>query len=149
VLAATVQHAAGRLTLAGMTAPDPGGLIPLVHESTRRLLELPVATRLTIAIGAGLYEEMLFRLIGMALLHFILADLIGAPQKWATAGAVILSALAFAAYHQPADATAWATYILSGVYLGTVYGMRGFGIVVGTHALYDVLVLAVGPAISG
>ena len=58
------------------------------------------------------------------------------------------SAIAFAVYHQPTHPTEWATYTLSGVYLGTVYVMRGFGIVVGTHALYDVLVLAVGPAIS-
>lgn len=150
VLTATVQHATA--TLATMTAAAPataGGLVPLVHESTRLLLELPIPSRLTIAIGAGLYEEMLFRLIGIALLHFILADLIGIPQRWATAGAIILSAVAFAAYHHPAQPGAWATFILSGVYLGTVYAMRGFGIVVGTHALYDVLVLAVAPAISG
>jgi membrane protease YdiL (CAAX protease family) len=148
VLAATVQHAASTLTASLPPGQSVHGLIPLVHESTRRLLELPVATRLTIAIGAGLYEEMLFRLVGLALLHFILADLIALPQKWATVGAIVLSALAFAAYHQPTHASEWATYVLSGVYLGTVYGMRGFGIVVGTHALYDVLVLAVGPAIT-
>lgn len=150
VLTATVQHATATLSAMGPHAPSlTGGLVPLVHESTRLLLGLPVPSRLTIAIGAGLYEEMLFRLIGMALIHFILADLIGVPNRWATVGAVVLSAVAFAAYHHPAQPGAWATYILSGTYLGTVYAMRGFGIVVGTHALYDVLVLAVAPAISG
>ncbi len=146
VLSATVQHAAG--TLSGWTEPVDQ-LRPLVQESTRRLLEQPVATRLTIAIGAGLYEEMLFRLIGIAVLHFIFADLIALPPRWSNAGAVILSALAFAAYHHPAAAADWANLILSGIYLGTVYLMRGFGIVVGTHALFDILVLGVQPAISG
>lgn len=150
VLTATVQHATATLSAMspGLQA-HTGGLVALVHESTRLLLGLPVPSRLTIAIGAGLYEEMLFRLIGLALIHFILADLIGVPNRWATVGAILLSAVAFAAYHHPDQPGAWATYILSGTYLGTVYAMRGFGIVVGTHALYDVLVLAVAPAISG
>lgn len=151
VLSATVQHATSTLT--GWSSSMPGhtetGLLPLVQESTRRLLEQPVATRLTIAIGAGLYEEMLFRLLGLALLHFILSDLIALPARWAGTGAVILSALAFAAYHQPHLASDWATYILSGIYLGTVYMMRGFGIVVGTHALFDIMVLGVQPALGG
>lgn len=150
VLLATVQHASSTLAAGfaiGSTAES--GLVPLVQESTRRLLEQPVPTRLTIAIGAGLYEEMLFRLVGLALLHFILADLIGIPGKWASAAAVVLSALAFAIYHHPQTGSEWAMYLLSGIYLGTVYVMRGFGIVVGAHALYDVLVLAVQPALVG
>jgi len=144
VLSATVQQATATLAAGGH-----GGLVALVQESTKRLMEQPVATRLTIAVGAGLYEEMLFRLIGLALLHFILADLIAVPARLASIGAVILSAVAFAVYHHPHSGGEWATYILSGIYLGSVYMMRGFGIVVGTHALYDVLVLAVGPAIMG
>jgi membrane protease YdiL (CAAX protease family) len=105
-----------------------------------------IGANLTISIGAGLYEEMLFRLVGLALLHFVLVDLVGMPHRWGSAAAIVLSAVAFAAYHQPHLPQEWGKvvfYVLSGVYLGTVYAVRGFGIAVGTHALYDVLVLVV------
>ncbi|MFN7022143.1 MAG: type II CAAX prenyl endopeptidase Rce1 family protein, partial [Phycisphaerales bacterium] len=103
----------------------------------------PLGAGLTLAVGAGLYEEMLFRLVGLAVLHFILADLIGLPARWAAAGAVLLSAIAFAVYHQPplTDYGAIIFYILSGIYLGAIYVLRGFGIAVGTHAMYDVLIV--------
>lgn len=146
VLSSAVQHASGVMSGQPAAAAAAVELPALVGESTRRLLELPTPTRLTISIGAGLYEEMLFRLIGLALLHFVLADLIGLPARWAAALAVTLSAVAFAIYHPPPRE--WATLILSGIYLGTVYSMRGFGIVVGTHALYDIFALAVLPALT-
>ena len=141
VLSAGIEHAR-----AAAAFGDVAMLPTLAPDTTDRLRDLPLGTRLTLSIGAGLYEEMLFRLIGLAVLHFILADLIALPQKWASILAVVLSALAFAAYHQPVLPRDWAKtifYILSGIYFGTVYVLRGFGIVVGTHALYDVLVLAV------
>jgi membrane protease YdiL (CAAX protease family) len=133
VMAAAIQHARGALV--GLMAQ--GGDEPLRH------MRWPA--QLTLSIGAGLYEEMLFRLVGLALLHFILADLIGLPRRWASVGAVLLSAVAFAVYHRPPldDWPAISMYLLSGVYLGTLYVLRGFGIVVGAHAMYDVLVLMV------
>ena len=33
-------------------------------------------------------------------------------------------------------------HTLCGIYFGTVYVLRGFGIAAGSHALYDVLVFA-------
>ncbi len=103
--------------------------------------------RLTISIGAGLYEEMLFRLVGVALLHFVVKDLLGAKNWIACTVAVIGSALAFAVYHDPRLASGGPDWYrlgfiaLAGAYLGNVYVLRGFGIVVATHALYDAMVL--------
>lgn len=103
--------------------------------------------RLTISIGAGLYEEMLFRLVGVALLHFVVRDLLGAKNWIACTVAVVGTAVAFAVYHDPrlaSGAPDWnklGFIALAGAYLGNVYVLRGFGIVVGTHALYDALVL--------
>lgn len=155
VLAAASDHAraaAGVFGLSSHTSVFPfalaggsvGGAIgDPVHD-------LPLMARVTIAIGAGLYEEMLFRLVGMALLHFILVDLIAAPPRWGMAIAIVLSALAFAVYHRPELPAEWPRFVfytLSGIYLGTVYLMRGFGITVGTHAMYDILVLVVFPSL--
>lgn len=116
------------------------------------LADMPWQARLTVSVGAGLYEEMLFRLLLIAFLHLILADLAMIRKNLAFALCIVGSALAFALYHDislPATAggtggTDWPKFLfflVSGIYLGTVYVLRGFGIVVGAHAIYDILVL--------
>ncbi|MGP1311058.1 MAG: CPBP family glutamic-type intramembrane protease, partial [Phycisphaerales bacterium] len=59
----------------------------------------PAFTKLTLAIGAGLYEELLFRLVGIAAIHFVLVDLLRMKNGPGTGIAVVLSAVAFALYH--------------------------------------------------
>lgn len=145
VLAAVTSHTRGMFQpAASMSVDDAASAL----ASSSGIQNLPLMARLTIAVGAGLYEEMLFRLVGLALLHFILVDLIGTSERLGMVIAVTLGALAFALYHRPVLPDEWAKmlfFTLSGVFLGTVYMMRGFGIAVGTHALYDVLVLVIFP----
>jgi hypothetical protein len=98
------------------------------------------------AIGAGIYEELLFRLIGIALLHMLFVDVLSLPHRWGAMLSIGLSAVAFALYHfsdpktNPFDWGKCLFYVAAGVYLAGVYVVRGFGIVAGTHAIYDVLV---------
>lgn len=98
------------------------------------------------SIGAGIYEELLFRLIAIALLHLVLVDVLALPARYGAVGAIGLSAVAFALYHfsesNPFQLTKFIFYTIAGVYFAGVYVLRGFGIVAGTHALYDVLVIA-------
>lgn len=107
--------------------------------------------KLAISIGAGLYEEMLFRLVGIAAVHALFRDLLGAREVAARIVAVLGTSLAFAFYHEvwlQDGALDWLRVVfltLSGCYLGVVYILRGFGIVVATHALYDVVALLGGP----
>lgn len=109
----------------------------------------PLMARAAIAVGAGLYEEMLFRMVGIALFHLILVDLIGMGQRKGTMLAVLFAACAFAFYHDvtgsgAAASVRWADagfYIFAGVYFGAVYVWRGFGVVVAVHAIYDLAVL--------
>jgi len=105
---------------------------------------------LVYSIGAGIYEELLFRLIGIALLHMLLVDVLALPEKAGAAGAVGLSALAFAIYHfsdsNPFSISKCLFYTGAGVYFAVVYVLRGFGIVAGTHAIYDVIVVCLGMA---
>lgn len=111
------------------------------------LYTLPWQARLTISIGAGLYEEMLFRMVLIALLHLILADLLRVRSGAAGAIAVLGAAVAFALYHNttlPTGAIDWPRLVFltaAGAYLGALYAVRGFGIAAGTHAVYDILVL--------
>lgn len=116
--------------------------------------ELSWQARLTISIGAGLYEEMLFRLVGITFLHFLLADLLRLNGRLATGLAVGGAALAFALYHQSVltptglDVAQLVFYTVAGAYLGAIFVFRGFGIAVATHTFYDILVLVLLPTVE-
>ncbi len=97
------------------------------------------------SLGAGIYEELLFRLIVIALLHMVLVDGLNLPEKPANIVIILASAVLFALYHfsdnNPFDWNRCIFYTGAGVYFAGIYVIRGFGIVAGTHALYDVLVV--------
>ena len=86
-------------------------------------------------------------LIGITLLHMVLVDLCKVSNQAGSVLAVGLSAVAFAMYHDlssPRAGVEWALAVFcfgSGAYFGGLLLMRGFGVVVGVHALYDAIVL--------
>ena len=100
-------------------------------------------------LGAGVYEEALFRLL-LVPLSFGLLRLLQAPAVLASTLAVTASALLFSLAHHagtPGEAFTWFAFIfrwLAGVYFAWVFVIRGFGVAVGTHTAYDILVGAVG-----
>lgn len=110
---------------------------------------------LVFSVGAGIYEELLFRLIGIALLHMLFVDVLALPEKYGGGAAILLTSLAFAFYHfvktkpdtwigytmEGVDWGNFAFFTLAGVYLAMIYVIRGFGLVVSSHALYDVMVV--------
>jgi hypothetical protein len=96
-------------------------------------------------LGAGVYEETLFRLALVPLLFGILRAL-QTPQVAATAMAVTASALLFSLAHHagtPGEPFTWFAFVfrwLAGVYFAWVFVVRGFGVAVGTHTAYDIIV---------
>ncbi len=103
------------------------------------------------ALGAGIYEELVFRLFAIALLHFVLVDLIGLHRLTGAVLAVVSAAVLFSAYHfttpaNPFDLARFLFFALAGCYLGVIYLTRGFGIVAAVHAFYNIfcVVLAQG-----
>jgi len=129
------------------------GLDPLLDE-------LGVALSLTGAdegleqvvtfLGAGIYEEALFRL-GLYSGLVGLLGLVRLPRVLAVPVAAVVSAVLFAAAHHigPAgeelDDYVFLFRTLAGLYFAVLYQVRGFGVAVGAHACYDVLVgIAVG-----
>jgi hypothetical protein len=105
-----------------------------------------VATRLMLALGAGLFEELVFRVLLVGALAFVLRRLLGAPVV-AGAVAVVVGALLFAAAHYVGpygDAFTLASFTfraLAGLFFSALFVLRGFGIAAWTHALYDVIVM--------
>ena len=111
-------------------------------------------SKVVLSIGAGLYEEMLFRLLLITVLHLVFHDALRLPDTSASVLAVIGSAVAFTVYHDvrftggsPFSHVFF--YTAAGVYFGVVFLMRGLGIVVGTHAAYDIMVLVILPQLRG
>ena len=108
----------------------------------------PLATLIGF-LGAGVYEEALFRLAMVPAL-FGAMRLLLAPRPIAHMMAMTGSALAFSLAHHagaPGEAFTWYAFIFrwaAGVFFAWVFVSRGFGVAVGTHAAYDVLVGWVG-----
>ena len=100
---------------------------------------------LTLALGAGVYEELLFRLIGVTGGVMLLHDVLAVPRRASLVIAVLVSAVLFALYHyRGGEDFAWASFAFrtaAGCYLGVVFGLRGFGVAAGAHAAYDAAVL--------
>lgn len=96
-------------------------------------------------VGAGIYEEVLFRLGLFTILTLILRTL-QLPGGLAVVLAAIGSSLAFAAAHhvgaygEPMQPYVFLFRFLAGLYFAVLFVLRGFGVAVGAHAGYDVLV---------
>jgi len=118
--------------------------IPAIASDGIAFEALPLGSKIAVSIGAGIYEELLFRLGLLGLLLLVLEDVLGASRRFATAAAVGLSAIAFMAYHPLRDGAGAVMpsrvvfYLAAGVYFGTLFVVRGFGIAVGAHAFYDI-----------
>jgi membrane protease YdiL (CAAX protease family) len=103
--------------------------------------------KLTLALGAGVYEELLFRLIIISLVHALLVDALKMTDKAGFVIAAIISAIAFTLYHNirlaegGLDVRVIALYMGAGLYFGALFITRGFGVVVAAHAVYDIVVL--------
>jgi membrane protease YdiL (CAAX protease family) len=100
-------------------------------------------------LGAGVYEETLFRLVLVPAL-FGLLRLMLMPRVLASSWAVTASALLFALAHHAGNAAepfTWFVFIfrwMAGVFFAWIFVVRGFGIAVGSHAAYDILVGWIG-----
>lgn len=93
------------------------------------------------AVGAGVYEEFLFRLVLVWLFALIVAGITGLEWDGSTIVAVILSAIAFAAHHHLTGGFTWPAFLtrtIAGGFFGAIYYLRGFGVAVGGHVMYDI-----------
>lgn len=135
------------IALQGVGAGDAA---PAAASTDGSLHDMPYLARLTIAIGAGLYEELLFRMIAIAGLHFLLVDVARLKPAAGSVLAVVISGLAFAFYHDLTPGGGGFRvdlllfFVLSGLFFGFLYLGRGFGIPVAVHVLYDVFALSSG-----
>lgn len=106
-------------------------------------------TKLVLSAGAGLYEELVFRLFLMGGLFFAMHKLGKLPRFASAAVALVVSSLIFSAVHhlgnmgEPFTMGAFVFRFFAGVVFAAIFQARGFAIAAWTHALYDVWVMVV------
>ena len=101
---------------------------------------------LALALSAGLYEELVFRLLLIEAGAHVSITFLGMSRANAMPYLIGLSGVLFACYHAPLlegfDVTGLMVYTFGGIWLAVLYRYRGLAIAVLTHVLYDILVLA-------
>jgi len=131
----------GGLTAALLGAPPPPMSLGLSGQQLGRW------TLLMLSIGAGIYEELLFRVVLVGLIAWGAAKLLGWRPLVAGIAATVLGALIFSAFHyigpygDRLDVYSFVFRTIAGLFFSGLYLLRGFGITAWTHALYDVFLL--------
>jgi len=128
----------------GVTSGVLGGLQILARPAGG---DLDRWTRLMLSLGAGIYEELLFRVLLVGALAGAARALLGWRSVAAGVAATLIGAAIFSAFHYIgpyADRLQVYSFVfrmVAGLFFSALYLTRGFGITAWTHALYDVLLL--------
>ncbi len=106
-------------------------------------------------IGAGIYEELVFRLILICLLMLLFQDVLRLTHKKSIVLSVLISAALFSAHHHidllngqpnvtdPFSLIRFAFRTIAGIYFAVLFAIRGFGITAGTHAFYNIIAVSI------
>ena len=117
-------------------------MVLLMNPTGKTILQ-----QVTLAIGAGIYEEFLFRVLLIAGLSGILGFVFMWNKTFKNIIAVVLSGGIFSAFHfmgEYGDFFSMELFLIrffAGLILGVLYIYRGFGITAYTHSIYDLIVL--------
>jgi hypothetical protein len=104
-------------------------------------------TRLMLSLGAGLYEELFFRVLLVTALAAGARAVFGAGKWSAGIVATVVGAVIFSAFHyipplgDPFELQSFVFRTIGGLAFSALYLTRGFGITAWTHALYDAFLL--------
>jgi membrane protease YdiL (CAAX protease family) len=120
-----------------------GGVGGKLASDAGALDRLPLGQGVILSLGAGIYEELFFRVLMVGGLLVLFRS--GGLQRGRSAVfAAILAALLFSAFHYigpyayPWTISSFLFRFLSGLVFSGLFVIRGFGITAWTHALYDV-----------
>lgn len=116
-----------------------------VTVSTPPVLSVSAFGQVVTYIGAGVYEEILFRVLLFGGLCVVLRS-VAVPSMMAAIAAAVVASLMFAAAHhlgpngERVDTYNFLFRAMAGLYFTALYHFRGFGVAVGAHTCYDVVV---------
>ncbi len=132
----------GTIVLALMQALGMGQLLVVGAAGS-----MDIVDKLVMSIGAGMYEELVFRLMLTGGLFLLANRIFGWTNAVAALFAVVASSLAFSGVHylgEMADPFRLGSFMFrffAGAVLAVIFYLRGFAVAVYTHAIYDILVM--------
>jgi hypothetical protein len=135
------------LVIGTLTAQLLGAVNLLAAGAPVDLAQMPWPTRLMLSLGAGLYEELFFRVVLVSGLTALGVSVFGWSRRTAVLISVVSSAFIFSAFHyvppygDPLEIASFTFRFLSGLAFSVLFVLRGFGITAWTHALYDAFLL--------
>jgi membrane protease YdiL (CAAX protease family) len=133
-------------------APAIGMLMDLTgvtHVLAAGLESRGLIDAIVLSIGAGVHEELVFRLIMTGGLVWIGRSVFDWPTWLSGLTAIIVSSLIFSGIHYVGslgDTFTMVSFIFrffAGVLFAAIYYLRGFSVAVYTHALYDIFVFTI------
>jgi len=160
-----IQHALHRYkwtfqpsALLGMLAESFVWVLPMLALShftsnsmaaTTRAAPSDFSRQVLQGLGAGIYEEFIFRLVLIGLILLVLVEVLEFRKDASAVVAIFAQAVLFSLYHlSHAQVTGtapfpWSPFVFrmfAGAYLGGLYVLRGYGVTVGTHAVWNIYV---------
>jgi len=107
-------------------------------------------TRMVGYFGAGIYEELLFRLMLLPVVTGLVRSF-GATRLTSLVTGIVITGLLFSAAHyrvftSTGDAFQWFSFtfrFIAGVFFAVLFTYRGFGITAGAHTLYDLFAASI------
>ncbi len=116
-------------------------------QASSPIESLSLLQQFALSLGAGIYEELFFRVILVSALLLLFKKLF-TKRYFAVALSMILAAAIFSLVHfiglmgDPFTFGSFLFRFLFGLALNAIYIWRGFGMAAWTHAIYDLMVIA-------
>ncbi len=135
---------------AGLLYKVAPALAGMVHERASQVLfaiDLRRSGPLLVALGAGVYEELFFRVLLLGGGAWVLHKVFMWNTTWSVAVAVVISSLLFAAAHHIGPLGEqfriydFAFRAICGALLGIIFLVRGLGVAAWTHAIYNAMAM--------
>jgi membrane protease YdiL (CAAX protease family) len=127
-------------------------------EQINSVVHSHILAGIVTGIGAGIYEELVFRLILICVLMIFFCDLLKLGHNQSIVLSVLIAAALFSAHHHIAffsgqqadvfDLTEFVFRTIAGIYFAVVFAVRGFGITAGTHAFYNIIAVFIQAYLS-
>jgi hypothetical protein len=109
-----------------------------------QLAQFDLSTQFMVSLGAGIYEELLFRVLIVTGLMALARRVFGWAKVPSGIFAAVLGALVFSGFHyvgpygDPFQVGSFTFRAVAGLLFSGLYIVRGFGVTAWSHALYDV-----------
>ncbi|WP_417391198.1 type II CAAX prenyl endopeptidase Rce1 family protein [Gimesia sp.] len=114
-------------------------------QPTLMFIERESASRVVSFVGAGVYEEVMFRLLLLPLCYLIFRGMLLEVRSSAILAIISTSLIFSLAHYVGVSGDQFSVFsftfrTVAGLFFAGLFFLRGFGITVGAHATYDIIV---------